>query len=207
MTRAVFPDLARFAHDANDLQIERAIRHGVRPDGTSLLLMPSAMLYFLDDADLSDLIAYLRSLPPGPAPLPVARYGPFIRLLMVTGTVPFSANGIDHTAPRFLRSGTPDSADVGRYLAHTVCSECHGANLHGGASDPNDPTPPPDLAIVRSYSLQDFSKLMNTGVGLGGRKLGPLMTLVGTQRTPHLTSDEVSGLYSYLSNLKADSQK
>jgi mono/diheme cytochrome c family protein len=42
---------------------ERAIRHGVRPDGSPLLFMPTANFYHLSDADLGAIIAYIQSLP------------------------------------------------------------------------------------------------------------------------------------------------
>ena len=38
-----------------------AIRHGVRPDGTPLLFMPSTEFYFLSDEDLGAVIAFIKS--------------------------------------------------------------------------------------------------------------------------------------------------
>src|SRR5690606_30225998 len=43
---------------------DRAIRHGVRPDGTGLVVMPSEDYAALTDADLAALVGYLRQLPP-----------------------------------------------------------------------------------------------------------------------------------------------
>ena len=43
---------------------ERAIRHGIRPDGRPLLVMPADAYATLSDRDLADLIAYLRSRRP-----------------------------------------------------------------------------------------------------------------------------------------------
>src|SRR5580698_7982206 len=42
----------------------RAIRHGVARDGHGLFLMPSGDFSRLTDADLADLVAYVRSVPP-----------------------------------------------------------------------------------------------------------------------------------------------
>ena len=42
----------------------RTIRHGVKPDGTPALIMPSEDYNRLTDADLASLIAYVRQLPP-----------------------------------------------------------------------------------------------------------------------------------------------
>src|SRR5574339_1094457 len=48
----------------------RAIRHGIRPDGTPLLFMPSTEFYFLSDEDLGAVIAYIKSAPPVDHELP-----------------------------------------------------------------------------------------------------------------------------------------
>jgi mono/diheme cytochrome c family protein len=42
----------------------RAIRHGVRRDGSSLLVMPSETFVHMSGQDLSALISYLKQLPP-----------------------------------------------------------------------------------------------------------------------------------------------
>src|SRR5687768_7642447 len=48
----------------NDEDWVRALRHGVNPQGTSLLIMPSNYFRYYSDEDLGDIIAYLKSLPP-----------------------------------------------------------------------------------------------------------------------------------------------
>ena len=45
-------------------QLVRAIRHGVKADGTPALVMPSQEYYYFNDQDLGSLIAFIRSLPP-----------------------------------------------------------------------------------------------------------------------------------------------
>jgi len=42
----------------------RSLRHGLRPDGTPVLLMPSHSFWYFSDEDLGELIAYIKSLPP-----------------------------------------------------------------------------------------------------------------------------------------------
>src|SRR5690606_32604677 len=49
---------------------DRAIRHGLRPDGSPLLIMPSAAFHRLSDRDAADLIAYLQQVPPVDHELP-----------------------------------------------------------------------------------------------------------------------------------------
>jgi mono/diheme cytochrome c family protein len=210
--RATTPTLGDITRDLTDAQLERALRHGVASNGRALAEMPSFFIYYIDDADLSDIIAYLRSLPPVEHSTSTVTYGPLIRLQILLGydlfgygppypIGPFYVDSMMHDAPRFPASSTDPMAE-GSYLAHSICSECHGVDLHGGAADPPvDPTVPPDLAIVQAYSRADFGKLLNGGIGLGGRKLGLWMTEVGQHRTPHLTDDEVSDLYTYLHQL------
>jgi mono/diheme cytochrome c family protein len=42
----------------------RAIRHGVNPDGHTLLIMPAPVFWHFSDEDLGSIIAYLKTLPP-----------------------------------------------------------------------------------------------------------------------------------------------
>src|SRR5687768_3991860 len=42
----------------------RVLRHGVKPDGSSVFMMKSMDFYYLSDDDLGDLLAYVKSIPP-----------------------------------------------------------------------------------------------------------------------------------------------
>src|SRR5690554_4173112 len=48
----------------SDADWDRAIRHGVRPDGRAVFIMPSAAYHNLSDDDTAALIAYLKSVAP-----------------------------------------------------------------------------------------------------------------------------------------------
>ena len=48
----------------------RAIRHGVRPNGKALLVMPSDEFFGLSDADVASVIAYVKNVPPVDNELP-----------------------------------------------------------------------------------------------------------------------------------------
>lgn len=80
---------------------------------------------------------------------------------------------------------------LGRYMANTVCIECHGSNLKGR---PNDT---PDLVVASAYSRPEFEKFMITGIPVGGRKL-TLMDGVARVRFSHFTRHERDALYDYL---------
>ena len=198
-TRVVAPDLARIAAEYSAAELEGAIRHGVRPDGSGVIgIMPSEMFQHLSDADLGILIAWLRKQQPREVELPPSRYGPIARLMLLDLKRRYggllAAEFIDHHASRVADSGD-DPLVRGRYLALSVCTECHGADLRGVAEDAT-----PDLAIVAAYSSGDFHKLMRTGVPLGGRKLG-LMAEAAVYRFAHFTDEEVDSVYGYLRTL------
>ena len=57
----------------------RAIRHGVAPDGTSLMIMPSISFKEFSDYDLGALIGYLKSVEPIDAEVPKKEFVPFIQ--------------------------------------------------------------------------------------------------------------------------------
>ena len=64
---------------------ERAIRHGVAPDGPKLLFMPSQEFQHFNDDDLGALIAYLKSVPPVKFPNP--KRSTFARCTRISGRI------------------------------------------------------------------------------------------------------------------------
>ncbi len=75
-----------------DEQVDAALRKGQRPDGRQLApIMPWESDAALTDADVADLVAYLRTLPPSanrmPAPMPAGGNGPapFFRVVPPSG--------------------------------------------------------------------------------------------------------------------------
>lgn len=183
----------------------RAIRHGLRPDGTALLLMPSAEFYGLTDVDLSNLIAYLKSRPHVDKELPPSTLGPLGRILLGLGSFPaLSAEAIDHTAPR------PDSSVTqgvtiahGKYLAR-VCTGCHGPGFSGGpfpfqkAGSPpaRNLTPAGDLA---QWSQTDFINFFQSGVTPSGEHIRA--EFMPWPEVGQMTNDELKSVFLYLQSL------
>jgi len=191
LARLASPDLTIAAREYSDAELVRIIRRGVRPDGRSVVGMPSDMFSQLDDRDVGMIIAYLRSVPPSAGQRRGLRLGPIGRVGVAAGKfLPAAAEArrADALSSSYPRGG--DSTARGAYLARTVCTECHALDLGGG-----DGTP--DLRIAAGYSLERFVLLMRTGKALGDREVG-LMSKVARGRFSHFTDGEIQALHAYL---------
>jgi mono/diheme cytochrome c family protein len=171
---------------------DRAIRQGLRADGTSVVLMPSNAYAAMHDEEIAAIVSYLRSLPARgeqhPAPVP----GPIVRAGLVLGAFETTRAAFDGRTP--LDLGPRYAA--GRHLAQASCSECHGNNLSGAPAV--GPMPPrPDLALVIAYGRNDFLKFMRTGKAVGNREL-VMMSATARARFSHFTDAEANALYDYL---------
>jgi mono/diheme cytochrome c family protein len=137
---------------------ERAIRHGVGPDGLGLLVMPSYEYSILSDEQVAQMIAHLQTAPP-----PVDRVAaepalkPLGRALFLAGQLPLlPAELVDQNMTHAPSVPAEASADYGVYLS-TTCTGCHQPDLAGGVvpgSAPGAPlsanlTPPATCAIGR----------------------------------------------------------
>ena len=197
LARLVAPNVVRAIRGYSDPQLARLIRHGVRPNGHGVAVMPSSMFYNLDDADLGALIAYLRTLPDkGTDTLPATSMRLLARIGIVTGKYNLEPANIVHDAARPVNG--PDPEARGEYIAKSTCTECHGQRLEGGETTPA-------LSIVGGYSQPEFTRLLREGVPRDGHKL-TLMAEVATSRLVRLSDDEVAALYSYLSRELASSK-
>ena len=189
IARLVAPNVPKVIRGYSDADLARLLRHGVRPDGRGVAVMPSSMFYNLDDADLAALIAYLRTIPEKETNLPATQIRVLARVGLVIGQYKLEPLSIVHDAPR--PSNGPDAAARGQYIAKSSCTECHGATLEGSRGTPG-------LSIVAAYSPAEFTRLMREGVPKDGRKLD-MMGGTARNRFSHFSDDEVAALYAYLS--------
>jgi cytochrome c553 len=159
--------------------LDRVVRHGVRPDGRPLLLMPSDAFTSISDADLASLGAFLRQLPPVDREVGASALRPLGRALLVAGLIDeISAERIDH-GRRALAAPPADSLSHGRYLAGIAgCTYCHLPSLEGRT----EPFGPPDAPIAPSLKTRtagwteaDFVRAMRTGRAPDGRTIDPFM--------------------------------
>lgn len=186
-------NLSRILPRRTDAQIERTLRTGRRPDGTALWFMPSFVHARLSAADMRDLIAWLRTVPPSGSDHPAIKRGPRFAAAVAQG-MPDSAAQVTRLAGRAPADLGPAHAR-GRYLAQIACAECHGPALTG-ARVPG-PGEPPDLTVAAAYDAAAFRSLLRTGKGIGGRDLGD-MTRYGPERFVGLTDSDVAAIRAYL---------
>jgi cytochrome c553 len=182
------PALARTYTDAD---FERAIRGALKPDGSSVIVMPSNQYAGLTDRETGSLIAYIRSIRSDAPQVPDPQYGLMVRTGLMLGKFSTEATARANAKPP-LDLG-PGLA-TGRHIAMTACAECHTSSLagHDGA-----PLETPDLAIVAAYDRPDFIRFMHTGKAAGNREL-ELMSAVARARFSHFSDAEVNALYDYL---------
>jgi cytochrome c553 len=192
IARIVAPNLTAAVRKYSDAELAVIIRNGVRPGGHSMVVMPSQLFVLLTDEDLGRIIAFLKSLPAIAGPGPSFSAGPLARVGLATGKYKLAAQLIADTVPPPV--ATNEEATYGRYLARTICAQCHGTNLRG-TSNPDFTSP--TLQVVAAYSPETFAQLLRTGVALGGRKLG-VMSAQARDQLSHLTDSEIAALYSYL---------
>jgi mono/diheme cytochrome c family protein len=187
--RIVPPPLARVAATMTDAELVRAIRHGVRKDGSSLFVMPVRALGHLSDEDVGRIVAWIRTLKPGPQDVPATTfYGPLGRALILAGQVPAMA-----TAARVSEAKRP--ADMGHYVVDFGCAACH--KLHKDGTMEDGTTKVPALSpMVAAYDPAKLKKLLRTGVGT--KPDHGLMSKVARESFFALTDPEIDAIQAYL---------
>jgi mono/diheme cytochrome c family protein len=182
---------------------DRIVRHGVKPGGHPAL-MPAVDFHLMSDQELSDIIVYLRSLPPVDSLVPAPTLGPLGKVLVATGKVRLSADLIAaEAAPHeVLPPPTAPTVEFGRHLAAT-CMGCHGANLAGGPIQGGDPSWPPaanltpDAGGLGSWSFEQFVALLREAKRPDGRRLAEPMAGV-TVLVRNMTDVELEALWKFL---------
>jgi cytochrome c553 len=178
------------------IALERALRSGVRHDGSALWGMPSELFRHLSEADMTALIAWLRTLRPAGIAHPRMVLGPIGRRQVAQGEIKSTPQYVREDGDRWP-ARLDGRHEWARYMTRATCAECHGIDLAGPAEPEPGPGAPPDLAIVGAYSRDQFRHLLRTGVPPSGRDLR-LMSQVSRGRFAHLTEREVDAIYDYL---------
>lgn len=185
----------------------RTVRHGVKPDGTPAMIMPSEDYAQLTDADLSALISYLRQMPALPGEAGLVQLPPLVKALYAAGVMQDAAEKINHQqAPEQPVPEGPTAAH-GRYVAN-MCIGCHGAGLSGGRI----PGAPPDWpaaanlttgsesAMARYVRAEDLEAMFKTGHRPDGSVVSSVMPFGALKALNHT---DTQALHAYLSTLPA----
>ena len=197
VARLVAPSLNKAAARYTNAELVRIIRHGVRPNRESVFGMPSSSFKGMSDADLGAILAFLRQAPDEPGLDPRLDALILGRVGILTGKFRPMAATFDHDTVRPPAVRPQDRLALGDYLAHTICAECHGHDLHG---IPSGPVIPPDLRIAGAYSLPAMARLLREGIPAGGQTLG-VMGSAARGRFSHFTDEEIAAVHAYLTTV------
>jgi mono/diheme cytochrome c family protein len=188
--------------DYSEMDFVRALKHGLRRDGTPLIFMPAHEYTLLSEADMGAIIAYCSSLPKVDRELPEANLGPLAKVLADLGKLPlFPAEMIDHTRTLVKEVKAEISIEYGKYLS-TSCQGCHKETMKGG-----EPVAPgmPVVADISStghagkWTDEQFIKTLRTGVTPEGKVLKP--EEMPWTMAKEFNDVELKALHMYLNSL------
>jgi cytochrome c553 len=179
----------------SDTQIEDVLRKGVHPERKTVWGMPSEIFQHLSAADMTALIAYLRSIKPVGKKLPPPQFSAQDKKDIAAGVYKPAVIGVRETKG-VLPVDLGRQYALGRYITSVSCAECHGSKLEGKPDDPVGRIP--NLIVAGGYTRDQFETLITKGIPVGGRRLNPMMSGVAQTRFTHLTPHERDALYAYL---------
>ncbi len=182
---------------------DRAVRHGVLPNGKTSL-MPVLDFFEMTDHELSDIIAYIESLPPKPGKETVRTMGPIGTMLVATGQlVPDVARHPDHQRAHAVEPPpVGETVEYGRHLTR-VCTGCHRGDLEGGPMPFGPPDWPPAANLtmhdegLQGWTYAQFVAAMQKGVRPDGTPLRvPMVEIL--PYAANLTETELKAMWRFL---------
>ena len=195
-----------------DDEIGRAIREGVRKDGTALFpIMPYMEFAKLDDEDLASIVVYIRTLAPVKHEVPKRQLpGP---LEYIVNTIPKPITTPQPSHP------SATAAERGAYLTPLAgCAGCHtptdaqgkplpGMDFAGGGlfKDPGQGGKEvftmnitPDPSGIAHYDEALLMQTLRTGQ-VSGRMLNHIMPF---ESFKNMTDGDISDIFAYLKTVK-----
>jgi mono/diheme cytochrome c family protein len=202
----ITPDAATGIGKWSDAQLAKAIREGIRPDG-SLIGPPMPMEFYrhLSDADLAAIVAYLRAQPAVVQAQPKSVY-------RITLPPAYGPPVQSVAAP-----AAGDAVAAGEYLARIGhCMDCHTPRTAEGelvmeqlgAGGMQFPGPwglsvsrnlTPHDSGLKGWSDDEIARAIRTGVSRDGSKLRPPM---GYAYYRNIGDADMAALIAYLRSLK-----
>ena len=187
----------------SDADFVRAMVHGVKKDGRSVIFMPSQD-YRFTKADMGAMLAYIRSLPPVDRETAPPQIGFLARALGAAGFFPLlSAEYVDHAKVDFApEADRSEAAAAGDYVISTAgCRGCHGRALDGvgGMPDVANLTP----VGIGSWTEADFTRAIREFRRPNGTEILPSMPRIYKE----LPDQELGQIFAYLRTLPGSGKK
>ena len=179
------PALARATAAYSDAELVRAIRHGVRKDGSALYVMPTDAHGFLADEDVARIVAWIRSLGPRPDDsLAVTRAGAFGQ-----GADPRGQDSVERAPRHRLHAGPPGGqGPVLRPMSSAPpATRCRSRSRRMTAKA----WPPPSPRWRRPMIPPPSASCCAPASARRGRDLG-LMKMISVQALQALSDDEIA---------------
>lgn len=192
----------------------RAMRHGIRPDGANYFpAFPYPSFTKIDESDLRDLWAYLRTLPPSSKTnQPHGVRFPFSWRFLIKFW-----NWLYVTPGPFTNVPTASAAiNRGAYLVQALghCGECHTPRnflggpissrfLAGGKGPDGRSVPNVTPSRLRHWSDSELKKFFLTGITPDDDTVSEEMNEVIRNTTSQLTPQDADALVAYLRSLPA----
>jgi mono/diheme cytochrome c family protein len=184
----------------------RTIRHGVKPNGRPVLIMPSEDYNRFTNEDLAALVAHVRSLPPQKGGSAVVELPLPAWVLYGFGAIPDAAQRIDHSLPPSTPVAAAVTVQHGAYVAN-MCIGCHGEKLSGGKIPGGPPdwpaaaniTPGEGSAMGRYKNAAQFMAMMRSGK----RPDGSAIQVMPFGSLSAMNDVDTQALYAYLQTVPA----
>ena len=183
------------ANGAIDDQIARAIREGIKHDGSTLFpIMPYGNYKNLSDEDLASVIVYLRSLPAVRNPLPASKINFPVNYLVRSAPEPVTAPVAGPGADMLARGKYMVTLGCGCHSAIEKLPYAGGESLIGPWGSVVSANITHDPSGISYYTEATFITALRTGY-VGARKLNSIMPF---GEFKNLSDDDLKTIFAYL---------
>ena len=188
----------------SDADLERIVRHAVRPDGSSLVFMPSEELWYLGDDELGRIIQAIHALPHVDKEQPPNEPKFLMKALSVAGIFKYvAAKNVDQNRPHVAQPPAAVTVEYGKHLA-VACTGCHGEGFSGGRIPGTPPSIPVPLNLTPApdglgrYTQEQFITMLRTGKRPDGSTLNPFMpwSVYG-----QMNDEELKAIFTFFKSL------
>jgi mono/diheme cytochrome c family protein len=185
----------------------RTLRHGVKPNGNPVMIMPSEDYNRLTDEDTASLVAYLQQMPAVPGERAQIRVPVPVKVLYAFGVIKDASEKIDHTLPPSRPVPEAVTLEHGAYVANS-CVGCHGQHLSGGKIPGGAPTwpaaanltPGKGSAMGRYPTPEIFVAMMRSGHRPDGTAISQVMPFNSLGK---MNDTDLQALHAYLKTVPA----